>query len=248
MKRSFSLIIAISCLLNINAQQLNDWENPDVVGINKYEPHSTLVPYPDERMALENNRVASPYFKMLNGWWKFNWVERPDDRPEDFYLPGFDDSKWKQIPVPSNWEFQGYGVPIYVNIPYEWTRKPNPPEIPHDYNPVGSYRQKFNIPDTWEGKQVFIHFGAVKSAFYLWINGKGLDTARTAKHRRNLISPNYIQPGINLLAVEVYRWSDGSYLECQDFWRISGIERDVYLYARPNVYIHDYLCPYRADQ
>ena len=239
-KRSYLLILSLLCLLNINAQQVNDWENPEVVGINKYAPHCTLIPYPDERMALENNRVMSPDFQMLNGLWRFNWVERPDDRPKDFYLPEHNDYKWKQIPVPSNWEFQGYGVPIYVNIPYEWTRKPNPPEIPHDYNPVGSYRHRFNIPDTWSDKQIFIHFGAVKSAFYLWINGKKVGYSQDSKTPAEFDITDYIKPGNNLLAIEVYRWSDGSYLECQDFWRISGIERDVYLYARPAVYIRDY--------
>jgi beta-galactosidase len=240
MKRIIVLLLSLFNLLNIIAQQVNDWENPEVVGINKNKPHATLVPYPDERMAMENNRIMSPYFQMLNGYWKFSWVERPDDRPEDFYLPDYDDYKWKQIPVPSNWELQGYGVPIYVNIPYEWTRKPNPPEIPHDYNPVGSYRHRFEIPESWEDKQVFIHFGAVKSAFYLWINGNKVGYSQDSKTPAEFNITEYIKPGINMLAVEVYRWSDGSYLECQDFWRISGIERDVYLYARPAVYIRDY--------
>lgn len=221
-KRTYLLILSFLCLLNINAQ------------------HCTLIPYPDERMALENNRVMSPDFQMLNGYWKFNWVERPDDRPKDFYLPEYNDYKWKQIPVPSNWEFQGYGVPIYVNIPYEWTPKPNPPEIPSDYKPVGSYRHRFNIPETWSDKQVFIHFGAVKSAFYLWINGKKVGYSQDSKTPAEFNITDFIKSGNNLLAVEVYRWSDGSFLECQDFWRISGIERDVYLYARPAVYIRDY--------
>jgi beta-galactosidase len=227
-------------LIDIQAQQPNDWENPAVVGINKGAPHCSLIPYPDERMALENNRLLSPYFQSLDGYWKFNWVESPDDRPMDFYEPGFDDSDWKQIAVPSNWEFQGYGVPIYVNIPYEWTRTPNPPEIPHDYNPVGSYRQHFNIPETWNDKQVIIHFDGVKSAFYLWINGKKVGYSQDSKTPAEFNITDYIKPGTNLLAVEVYRWSDGSYLECQDMWRISGIERDVYLYAQPAVHISDY--------
>jgi beta-galactosidase len=231
--------LLINCII-IHAQQANDWENPAVVGINKFAPHSTFIPYPDERMAVENNRLLSPDFQSLDGYWKFNWVERPDDRPMDFYEPGYDDSDWKQIAVPSNWEFQGYGVPIYVNIPYEWTRTPNPPEIPHDYNPVGSYRQHFNIPETWNDKQVIIHFDGVKSAFYLWINGKKAGYSQDSKTPAEFNITEYIKPGNNLLALEVYRWSDGSYLECQDMWRISGIERDVYLYAQPAVYISDY--------
>jgi len=240
MIRSFLIIISLLCLLNINAQQLNDWENPAVVGINKFTLHCTLIPYPDERMAVENNKLNSPDFQSLNGYWKFNWVERPDDRPTNFYLPEYDDSHWKEIAVPSNWEFQGYGVPIYVNIPYEWTRTPNPPEIPHDYNPVGSYRQHFNIPETWSDKQVIIHFDGVKSAFYLWINGKKVGYSQDSKTPAEFNITDYVKPRTNLLAIEVYRWSDGSYLECQDMWRISGIERDVYLYAHPAVHIRDY--------
>lgn len=240
MKRNCLVILLLLSLLMTNAQQPNDWENPAVVGINKSAPHCTLIPYPDERMAVENNKLQSPDIQNLNGYWKFNWVERPDDRPVDFYRQGFDDSEWKEIAVPSNWEFQGYGVPIYVNIPYEWTNNPDPPHIPHDYNPIGSYRHHFNIPETWNGKQVFIHFGAVKSAFYLWINGKKVGYSQDSKTPAEFNITDYIKPGSNLLAMEVYRWSDGSYLECQDFWRISGIERDVYLVASPAVYIRDY--------
>jgi beta-galactosidase len=240
MTRGFLLAFSFLYILNINAQRINDWENPAVVGINKYAAHCTLIPYPDERMAIENNRLQSPDFQSLDGYWKFNWVERPDDRPVDFYLPGYDDSDWKQIAVPSNWEFQGYGVPIYVNIPYEWTRNPDPPQIPHDYNPVGSYRQHFNIPESWKDKQIIIHFGGVKSAFYLWINGKKVGYSQDSKTPAEFNITGYVKPGTNLLAVEVYRWSDGSYLECQDMWRISGIEREVYLYAHPAVYIRDY--------
>lgn len=240
MKHILVFILFSWFLQNLNAQQIPDWENPDVVGINKNAPHATMIPYPDERMALENNRVMSPFFRMLNGYWKFNWVEKPADRPLDFYDPEYDDTGWKPIPVPSNWEFQGYGVPIYVNIPYEWTRNPDPPHVPHDYNPVGSYRMKFNLPEDWNDKNVFIHFGAVKSAFYLWINGKKVGYSEDSKTPAEFDITTFVNPGVNQLAVEVYRWSDGSYFECQDFWRISGIERDVYLYARPKVFIRDY--------
>jgi len=240
MKQLYLLFLSFFIFLNIYAQQLHDWENPDIVGINKNEPHTTLIPFPDERMALENNRFESPLFKILNGNWKFNWVERPDERPLNFYQTGFNDTDWETIAVPSNWEFQGYGVPIYVNQPYEWTRKPNPPEIPNDYNPVGSYRHRFNIPENWNDKQVFIHFGAVKSAFYLWINGKMVGYSQDSKTPAEFNITDFITSGRNQLALEVYRWSDGSYLECQDFWRVSGIERDVYLYARPPVFIQDY--------
>jgi beta-galactosidase len=235
----FSIII-LFINLNINAQEMDAWENTDIVSINKNAPHATMIPYPDERTALENAKDKSPFYQSLNGYWKFNFVDRPADSPADFFKPGYDDSDWKTIAVPSNWEFQGYGVPIYVNIPYEWTFKPNPPEVPKDYNPTGSYRQRFNIPENWGDKQVFIHFGAVKSAFYLWINGELAGYSEDSKTPAEFNITPYIRTGSNLLAIQLYRWSDGSYLECQDFWRISGIERDVFLYARPPVFIRDY--------
>ncbi|MBW6459310.1 MAG: DUF4981 domain-containing protein [Bacteroidales bacterium] len=222
------------------SQPTPEWQDPTVTGINKTISHATLVPFQDERFALENNRNRSSFIQILNGFWKFHWVERPADAPEGFHRTGFDDKKWGLIEVPSNWEFQGYGVPIYVNIPYEWTRTPVPPYIPTEYNPVGFYRLNFNIPESWPGKQVFIHFGAVKSAFYLWINGVRVGYSEGSKTPAEFNITPYIKSGKNLLAMQVYRWSTGSWLECQDFWRISGIQRDVYLVARPPVYIHDF--------
>lgn len=219
---------------------LPEWQDPAIVSVNKVAPHATLIPFQDERYALENNRSRSSFVQVLNGQWKFNWVERPSDAPKGFQQPGYDDSNWKMIRVPSNWEFQGYGTPIYVNIPYEWTRNPEPPLVPEDDNPVGSYRRTFNIPENWAGQQVFIHFGAVKSAFYLWINGTRVGYSEDSKTPAEFNITPYIRPGNNLLAIQVYRWSTGSWLECQDFWRISGIERDVYLVARPPVYIRDF--------
>lgn len=225
---------------HIHAQVLEDWQNPAVVGINKEAPHATLIPCQDERTALENNRMNSTRYKNLNGLWHFYFSERPSDKPAGFEKMSYDDRYWKQIAVPSNWELQGYGVPIYVNIAYEWTKNPQPPFVPTDYNPVGCYRFKFELPDSWEDMNVFIHFGAVKSAFYLWINGEKVGYSEDSKTPAEFNITPYIHKGINLIALEVYRWSDGSYLECQDFWRISGIERDVYLVARPQVYIRDF--------
>ncbi len=226
--------------LGLTAQSLPDWQNPAVVAINKEAPHATMIPFQDERFALEHNRVKSAFIKILNGIWKFNWVERPADAPKDFFLPSYNDNAWNPMVVPSNWEFQGYGVPIYVNILYEWTRNPEPPLVPVDYNPVGSYRVEFTVPDHWAGKQVFIHFGAVKSAFYIWINGEQVGYSEDSKTPAEFNITPYLKPGRNLLALQVFRWSDGSYLECQDFWRISGIERDVYLVARPPAYLRDF--------
>ena len=219
---------------------LKDIENPRMVGQNKVAPHSCFVPFPDERSAAKLTNEESPFYMSLNGTWKFNRVRNPADRPADFMNPEVNISHWDNIPVPSNWEPEGYGVPIYVNQPYEWTDDPIPPYIPHEYNPVGSYRRSFIIPEEWTDKEVFIHFGAVKSAFYIWINGRYVGYSQGSKTPAEWNISEFLQPGENIVALQVFRWSDGSYLECQDFWRISGIERDVFLYSTPKVFISDF--------
>ncbi|MEA3477759.1 MAG: beta-galactosidase, partial [Bacteroidota bacterium] len=199
------LISFQSSLMKAQNEAIPDWENPFVVGINKEDPHCTLLPYADESSAIRSIKNDSPYYINLNGKWKFNWVRKPADRPSDFYQTDYNDSTWDEITVPGNWEFLGYGVPIYVNQPYEFTRNPNPPYIPYEYNPVGSYRTKFNIPETWEGKQVYIHFGAVKSAMYIWVNGHKVGYSQDSKTPAEFNITQYIQRGDNQLAVEVYR-------------------------------------------
>ncbi|MGB9906225.1 MAG: glycoside hydrolase family 2 TIM barrel-domain containing protein [Candidatus Saccharicenans sp.] len=220
---------------------VNDWENPRVFAINKEAPQATFISFPDLKQALSQEPRKSRWYKSLNGRWKFHWVPKPADRPLDFWQPGYDDSRWDEIDVPANWEINGYGLPIYVNSDYEFApRNPQPPRIPPDNNPVGSYRQKFTVPDDWKDKEVFIHFGAVKSAFYLWVNGQKVGYSQDSKTPAEFRITPYLKPGENLLALEVYRFSDGSYLECQDFWRISGIERDVYLYTVPKIRFRDF--------
>ncbi|MHC4682366.1 MAG: glycoside hydrolase family 2 TIM barrel-domain containing protein, partial [Planctomycetota bacterium] len=215
-----------------------DWENPEVVGINKEPGHCTLVPYRDTREALAGDRKASPFYKSLNGTWQFHWVRKPADRPADFYKPEYDVSGWAEIPVPANWQLHGYGIPIYLNVPYPFP--PNPPYIPHDYNPVGSYRRAFTLGDTWKDRQIFLHFDGVKSAFYVWVNGRRVGYSQDSMMPAEFNVTKYLKPGENTLAVEVYRWSDGSYLEDQDMWRLSGIYRNVYLFATPQVHIRDF--------
>lgn len=222
-------------------QSTNDWENPEVVEINKEPGHATLFPYENREKALDFNKTASAYFLSLNGAWKFHWVRTPEERPRDFFKTDFDDGAWNLIPVPSNWELEGYGIPIYTNIPYEFApENPDPPHIPDGYNPVGSYRKTFTLPPNWSGRQVFIHLGAVKSAFYIWVNGIKAGYSQGSKTPAEFNITKFVRPGANTIALEVYRWSDGSYLECQDFWRISGIEREVYLYAAPSWHLRDY--------
>ena len=236
--------------------QWSDLENPLMFNQNKEKPHASVIPFENIQQALSKRPMASMYYYNLNGKWKFNWVRKPAHRPTEFYKTTYDDSDWDEIPVPSNWEIEGYGDPIYVNHQYEFAdyKAPvsdeitfvdriypsNPGQVPHDYNPVGSYRRAFTLPQSWSGRRVFIQFGAVKSAMYLWINGKKVGYSQGSKTPAEWDITEFLYAGENTIAVEVYRWSDGSYLECQDFWRISGIERDVFIYSTPPVRICDF--------
>ncbi len=233
---------------NINAQSSNnDWENSEIFGINKEEAHCTAIPFATIEQAENANWEESPYYKLLNGKWKFNWVPKPADRPIDFYKSEYDVSKWDEIPVPGNWQMYGYGIPIYVNVKYPFVVV-NPPYIPHDNNPVGSYRKNFTVPDDWKGREIFIHFNGVKSAFYIWVNGKKVGYSQGSMTPAEFNLTPYLKEGGNVLAVEVYRWSDGSYLEDQDMWRLSGIFRDVYLFSTPKIHIRDFFIKTELDE
>jgi beta-galactosidase len=226
----------------------NDWENPQMIGKNKEPAHCTLIPYANRKKAIIGKRTSSQYYQSLNGKWKFHWVKKPADRPMDFYKPEYDANGWKEITVPSNWQTEGYGTPIYLSSPYAF--KKNPPFIQHDYNPVGSYRKEFEIPGDWleQENQVFIHFDGVESAFYLWVNGKKVGYSQGSRTPAEFNITKYLGKGKNLLAVEVFRWSDGSYLECQDFWRLSGIYRNVYLFTTPSAHIRDFEVQCHLDE
>lgn len=215
-----------------------DWENPQMFNLNREEPNATMISYPDELSALEDNKAKSPNFLSLDGIWKFNYVDSPDKRPYWFFKDDYDVRDWDDIEVPSNWQMKGYDVPIYVNITYPF--KNDPPNIPHDWNPVGSYKRNFKVPSDWKNKEVFLHFGAVSSAFYVWINGELVGYSEDSKVPAEFNVTKYLRKGNNSLSVEVYRWSDGSYLEDQDFFRLSGIQRSVFLHARPKTFINDF--------
>lgn len=225
--------------LSAQKQERPDWENERVFGINKEKAHATFYSFPNRNDALNIKPEKSSNYLSLNGMWKFQWSKNPEKRSEYFYQNDFNDANWDEIPVPSNWEMEGYGIPIYVNHPYEWTENPTPPFVRHDWNPVGSYRKIIELPKEWQNNEVFIIFGAVKSAFYLWVNGEKVGYSQDSKLPAEFNITSYLRKGKNLIALEVYRWSDGSYLECQDFWRISGIEREVYLQSRPKIFIRD---------
>lgn len=232
------LAILIIVSTSVNAQDF-DWQNQNIFNINKEKPHPNIVSYSNNDLAKKGDFKQSDYYKNLNGKWKFKYSSDQKLRPKDFFKTDFDVSDWDEIDVPSNWEVEGYGTPIYVNTEYPFDKHPEPPFIKID-NPVGSYKYDFTVDETWKGKSVFLHFGAVKSAAYLWINGEKVGYTQGSKTPSEWDITKYLQKGINTIALEVYRWSDGSFLECQDFWRISGIERDVFIYAKNKISISNY--------
>lgn len=202
-------------------------------------PAATMVVFPDAESAGRRTREHSPYVASLNGHWKFHQVSHPSKRSGEFWQADFDDSAWGTIRVPANVELEGHGIPIYTNIAYPWKQN-TPPDIPGDYNPVSRYRRAFAVPDAWQGREVFLTFDGVESFFTLWLNGKELGFSKDSRTPATFRLTPHLRPGDNLIAVEVFRWSDGSYLEDQDFWRLSGIFRDVTLWSTPAVHLRDF--------
>ena len=230
MKRTLLLVWAFACATGLFAQteaELNAWNDVSVYEINRLSPRTNVVP------------VGEEWSQCLNGDWKFCWVEHPDQAPHGFEQANYDVSGWNTIPVPGNWELNGYGTPIYVNVDNEF-RPNDPPYAPTEDNPVGCYVTEFNIPRAWRNRRVYLNFGAVKSAYYLWINGQFVGYTEDAKTNSEFDITGFVHQGTNKLAMKVYRFSNGSYFECQDFWRLSGIERDVVLYSKPQVNVFDY--------
>jgi len=246
--KSFITVIAGLLLIICPAIAQNDWENEEVIGINKEAPHAQYVPYSTIAQAVADVPINSFMYLSLNGTWKFNWVRHPNLRPTDFYRNDFDVRSWDDIEVPSCWEMKGYGTPIYSNVTYPYERNPpmilgNPPANftqNKEPDPVGSYRRDFELPADWAGKDIIIHFDGVMSAFYIWVNGQKVGYSQGSMTPAEFNITKYLKPGINNVSAEVYRWCDGSYLEDQDFWRLSGIYRDVYLYAVPKIHLRDF--------
>ena len=242
------LSLCLTCLLTTPAiaQTVQpEWQSQYAIGKNKLAPHTYIWPYANADAAGEGNYEQSPYYMSLNGKWKFHWVKNPDHRPKDFYKPSFYTGGWADIDVPGNWERQGYGTAIYVNETYEFDDplfnfKKNPPLVPYAENEVGSYRRMFTVPTDWKDRRIVICCEGVISFYYIWVNGHMLGYNQGSKTPAEWDITDYVQAGENIVALEVYRWSAGSYLECQDMWRLSGIERDVYLYSTPRQFIADY--------
>lgn len=224
--------------------QAPEWEDLQVTSVNTVKPHVTLVPYPTIKEALAARPEASAFFKLLSGTWKFHWCKNPFELPDGFFQKGFDASGWDSIPVPSNWQVYGrnqgraYDAPFFSNIKHPFPA--DPPRVPHDKNPTGLYRTSFTVPDTWQGKKLYLHFAGVQSAFYVWVNGQKVGYSEDSFTPHEFEITQLIQKGENSLAVEVLMHSDASYLEDQDYWRFSGIFRDVALIARPQLQILDY--------
>ncbi|CAL9386499.1 glycoside hydrolase family 2 TIM barrel-domain containing protein [Streptomyces sp. enrichment culture] len=223
-----------------------EWNDFGVFRLGTQPPHTTLMPYADVRQALAGDRTRSPYRRSLDGTWKFAHADRPDDRDADFHRTDLDDSGWDTIPVPSVWQLHGHDFPIYLNITYPYWgpngrgEEPQPPAAPTRYNPVGQYRRTFTVPRHWRGRRTFLHFEGVKSAHYVWINGElvGYDEDSFTPSEYDITE--HLKPGTNQIAVEVYRYSDGDWLEDQDMIRLSGIFRSVYLYSTPDVHLRDF--------
>lgn len=236
MKRTFFLLSLALCA-PLMAQQAPEWEDPTVFAINKEAPRVTALPYADRGQAIADQPVASPYYRLLDGRWKFHWVPRAADLPKGFYEASFDVSSWATIPVPGNWEFNGYGVPVYVSAGFGFRARP--PHVDPDDSPVGGYRHTFELPADWKGRRIFLHFEGGTNAMYVWVNGRRVGYTENAKSPAEFDVTDFVRPGRNTLACQVHKYSDGSYLEDQDMWRLGGINRSVYLYSTDQTRIWD---------
>ena len=216
------------------------WQDIQVVAVNKEKPRSSFMSYADRETALTSRFEKSPYYSLLNGTWKFFFVDSYKDLPQNITDPSVNTSSWDDITVPGNWEVQGHGVAIYTNHGYEFKpRNPQPPLLP-EANPVGVYRRDIEIPANWDNRDIYLHIGGAKSGLYVYLNGKEVGYSEDSKNPAEFLINKYLQPGKNVLTLKIFRWSTGSYLECQDFWRMSGIERDVFLWSQPKANIQDF--------
>lgn len=242
MKKLFLFSTVCACSLAVSAQTFKEWQNPEVNEVNRAPMHASFFAYENLEMADMALKEKSENFMTLNGTWKFFWVENADQRPTDFFRIGYNDKGWDDFRVPAVWELNGYGDPIYVNVGYAWRNqyRNNPPYVPVEKNHVGSYRKEIVVPADWSGKDIIAHFGSVTSNMYLWVNGKFVGYSEDSKLEAEFDITRYLKPGQkNLIAFQVFRWCDGTYLEDQDFFRYSGVGRDCYLYTRNKNRIDD---------
>jgi len=242
MKKHLITGLFAALALTANAQSFKEWLDPEVNAVNRAPMHANYFAYESADAAMKGEKAKSANYMTLNGTWKFFWVPNADQRPTDFWKVGFNDKGWDNLQVPAVWELNGYGDPIYVNTGYAWRNQfqNNPPEVPTQNNHVGSYRREILVPADWKGKDIIAHFGSVTSNMYLWVNGRYVGYSEDSKLEAEFDLTPYLKPGQeNLIAFQVFRWCDGTYLEDQDFFRFSGVGRDCYLYARNKKRIQD---------
>jgi len=246
MIKSFSLVaVLLAATMAIAQPTANEWENPQVFERNKLAGHTDFIAYQDQQSARAD-QFESPYYQSLNGIWKFNFAKKPADRPNKFYEPDFDDSEWDDIKVPSNWEIEGYGIPVYTNITYMFPK--NPPFVDNEDNPVGTYRRSFEVKSDWLDKAVILNLSSVSGYTRVYINGQEVGMTKVAKSPTEFEVTDYLKKGENSIAIQVFKYHDGSYIEDQDFWRLSGLEQDVFLYALPKVSIWDFFLKAGLDK
>jgi beta-galactosidase len=236
-----ALLVALAMAPGLGLSQsapLAEWEQPEVVAVNREPMKATFFNFETRDQALAGDKAASSYYRSLDGTWSFAYSATPESRPRDFYRNDYDVSAWKSIQVPGMIQAQGFGKPVFTNIKYPFPM--NEPLIPHALNEVGSYKRNFDVPSNWDGRDVFLHIGAAGAAYYIWVNGQQVGYSEDSKLPSEFNLTKYVRPGKNNIAIELYRWADASYLEDQDFWRVSGIERSVYLYAEPKARLRDF--------
>ena len=226
-------------VLHAEDTKLPYWKDIQTVAVNKEYPRTAFMTYDNRDQALTGEYENSPYYKLLNGTWNFYYADAYKDLPANIEQPDANIA-WKEIKVPGNWEVQGYGVAIYTNHGYEFKpRNPQPPQLP-ETNPVGVYQRDIEIPADWDGRDIFLRLEGAKSGVYVYVNGQEVGYSEDSKNPAEFLINNYLKPGKNSLVIKIFRWSTGSYLECQDFWRMSGIERDVFLFSQPKTHIKDF--------
>lgn len=216
------------------------WQDIQTVEVNREAPRTAFMTYDDRANAMTGKYENSKYYKLLNGTWKFYYSDSHKNLPADLTATTANLTGWHDITVPGNWEVQGHGVAIYTNHGYEFkASNPQPPQLPDDI-PVGTYRREINIPADWMSRDIYLHIAGAKSGVYVYINGKEVGYNEDSKNPAEFLINPYVKAGENSLVLKIMRWSTGSYLECQDFWRISGIERDVFIYSQPKVAVKDF--------
>jgi beta-galactosidase len=253
MRRNFMVVIFLTIAGIVQAQEIRfpeniyDFlENTKIFELNQVDGHVPLVPYSSVGDALRNNRSGATSVLSLNGTWKFHFADTPEGTPAGFFSENYNDKKWDTIHVPSNWEMQGFGDPLFRNVKTPF--RPDPPFVPKEYNPTGSYRRTFSVPSTWKGKEVFLRMEKTQSASFVWINGKVLGYNEGGQEPAEYNITKYIKPGKNTIAVNVHKYSDGYYLEDQDYWRLAGIFDDVWLFATPKTHIFDWYATTDLDE